>query len=289
MWHALRICLAAIAVVAAPAIAAEGGKSAGENHVQISDSLRIELVAQPRELEIPSRFFLALRVVNASPGNVLFNEFSLRSLEEPGGLKIKDNCSGNEQQYIASATSTTIMCEVLSDGFDDSFRGFLVSMLRSWSLLTLSPGEYRFVGTATATTDDQIRMTANTVIPVRIRPTVWQVCLGASFGALLLVVFAFSSPRLRAFLSIRDHLKDCSWWRMWIVEPLLLWIGACVAGAMFIFMTYRLKDVSGPFTVTVNDFYGGIVIGLFGVFLADKLAERFFGKTEASESGGAPQ
>ena len=261
-------------VTAALALLSIAGYADPTDSVQTSNTLRIELIAQPRELEIPSRFNVGLRLLNSSPDAFTLTKFELRPLEEPGGLRILDDCAKQAQTYIAASTGVTIMCSINSEGFDDSFTGFGRALFGSWSLLTLQPGEYRFVATAVARGDSLFSV--NSVVLVKIRPTVWQVCAGAVFGALLLVVFAFSSPKIRLVMNLKERLEGKSKFRRWVGEPFLLWLGACVSASMFIFMTYRLKDVSGPLTVSVNDFYGGVVIGLFGVFLADWLASKLF-------------
>ncbi len=273
-----RLSIFAFSFVSASALADDAASTA-----QVAaDAVRIELIAQPKEVELPSQFHIALRVVNPSSEPVIFRSFDLRPLEEPGGLKITEECRKQAQAALGANSSRPIMCQLRSDGFDDSLSGFAYSLLSSWSLITLQPGDYRFVATAEFRNSSSGTSTVSTTIVVKIRPTVWQVCFGAAFGALLLVIFAFSSSRVRALLVRRDRVKDATWYRLWIIEPVTLWLGASVSASIFIFLTYRLKDVSGPFTITVNDFYGGIVLGLFGVFLADWLTGKLFVATTKS-------
>lgn len=269
------------------ACAEDVGNSMTAPGLQTGGAVRIELIAQPREVELPTRFHVALRLVNTTATPVIFRTFDLKPLEEPGGLVIsKDSkeCSQAQQTTVASNQSLTITCELHSKGFDDSVLGYWGVMLGSWSLLTLQPGDYGFVATAEVRDTDGTVSTMRSVtaisktFQVRMRPTVWQVCLGALLGSLLLVVFAFSSPKTRALVLQQDRLKSLSGLRLWLFEPMILWLGASMSAAVFIFLTYRMKDVSGPFTVTVNDFYGGVVIGLFGLFIANRLAGKLFGE-----------
>lgn len=247
----------------------------------VESSLRIEMIDTPREVELPTQFYLAMRLANPTSKAVLFKSFEIKPLEEPGGLKVA-NCLNTQQMMLMPSASLTILCPVSNDAHSDTMWGFLSSIFGSWSLMTLQPGEYRFVATAQLRDDSLGQVTINTTIPVKIRPTVWQVSFGAAFGALLLVVFAFSSPATRKLLTASERMVDASGLKKWVGEPLLLWVSATVSSSMFIFMTYRLKDVSGPFTITVNDFYGGVVIGLFGVFLADWLASKLFASAKTS-------
>lgn len=279
-----RFCLSALFLVQSAALAQEGKTTNGGPTVV--EAVRIELVAQPKEVELPSQFNIAFRLVNATQEAVIFRSFDLKPLEEPGGLKVADECLKQVQTTIGANGTRLIICQMHSESFRDSLSSFLQSLFSSWSLVTLQPGDYRFVATAEYRRSDLSTSTCNTIITMKIRPTIWQVCFGAAFGALLLVLFAFSSPRIRMLMALRDRLESATWFGRWVVEPFALWVGASVASSIFIFLTYRLKDVSGPFTITVNDFYGGVVLGLFGVFLADWLAGKLFVATAKGSSSG---
>jgi hypothetical protein len=233
--------------------------------------LRLELVAQTREAELPSRFNVALRLINSSTLPVVFKEFRFRPLEEAGGLQVTDECSKLPQHTVSPNEAYVFLCEISSPQYDDSLVGFLYSMMKSWSLLTFTPGEYRFVAVAEIRSADSISYVTET-IGVRIRPTVWQICCGAALGAGLLVVFLICSSKLQAKVSgaVRPTTRGRA------AQLSSTWLGAVVSSWIFVFMTYRLKDVAGPFTVSVNDFYGGVVIGIFGIFLAEWLGGKLF-------------
>lgn len=263
----------------ASASAAKATTATQSTSTDLAGVLHLQLIAQPREVEIPSRFNLALKLINSSSQTVTFRAFKLKTLEDAGGLKVVDECSKQSQRSIPPGESNIIVCEIKSDGFEDSLPSFLVALVQSWSLLTLQPGEYRFVGMAEVRTTSSIAFVTETVL-VKIRPTVWQVCFGALLGAGMLVIFALCSGPLRKKIFEQGRNRDVGRLQKWLIEPLVLWIGATISASMFIFMTYRMKDVTGPFTLSVNDFYGGVVIGLFGVFLADWLAEKLFKQKE---------
>jgi hypothetical protein len=282
----VRLCLAALCSAQGMAMAQDAkSTSTGPSVVE---GVRIELVAQPKEVELPSQFNIAFRLVNATSEAVVFRNFDLKPLEEPGGLKVAEDCLKQVQTTIGANGTRLIICQMHSESFKDSLSSFMESLFSSWSLVTLQPGDYRFVAKAEYRKSDLSTSTCNTIITLKIRPTIWQVCFGAAFGALLLVLFAFSSPRIRKLMASRDRLENATWFERWVIEPVALWVGASVASSIFIFLTYRLKDVSGPFTITVNDFYGGVVLGLFGVFLADWLAGKLFvANAKVSPSGNA--
>lgn len=94
------------------------------------------------------------------------------------------------------------------------------------------------------------------------------VMLGTIFGSVLGVCFRFAwrltrqNPRPKW----SDELRDAA-----------LAFPTGVLGAIIIsLILYRLKDVQLPIAVTVNDFFGGIVIGLFTYKLADWIYKKLF-------------
>lgn len=250
-----------------------GAKDIGQKEVKTLSSVRLESLIQMHEIELPSRFNLALRLLNASNDATRFINFRLVPLEEPGGLVVVNSCE-QPQVGLAAQTSLIVTCEVTNKPFDDTLFGFLRSILSSWSLLTMQPGEYRFLATAAVRLEDESIVTVATPITVRLRPTVWQVIAGAIVGALLLVFFAATSNRVRDTIG----LAGTGWFGR-LGQMIVLWMGASVSGAMFILLTFRLKDAGAPITLTVNDFYGGVVVGILGYFLTDWLATKVFAST----------
>lgn len=281
----LRIAASVIIwVLGTPLVIAQESAAAKTADIQTNSGVRIELIAQPRELELPSRFHLAMRLVNNSDSPVIFRSFQLTPLEEPGGLQVSKECGAQKQAAIDQHSSFTITCEVTSKYFDDTIPRFPEALFGSWSLLTLQAGEYRFIATAQVRLNEDSVISTSETVPVRIRPTVWQVCAGAALGAFFLVLFTFTSAKAREVFLSRERLVKMSGLHL-CKEAFFLWLGASVAASIFIFLTYRLKDVSSPITITVNDFYGGMVFGLFGVFIADNLAGRLYARSVRREAG----
>ena len=256
---------------------------------QSSVGLAIEVLAQPRQVELPGTFKIAFKVQNATPGAIVLREFEVQSVEATTKLEVGKSCSSDTKPIgIAPKEYRTIICDIATPEHTDSFLGFFIPMLGRWSLLTLSPGDYQFVATGAArgenSAGEPIAFTASKPVSVKLVPSVWQSVFGAMLGSLLMVIFWLSSPRVRTHLGIESPGRDS------IVniakeagKALALWCGSTAAAAIAIFLTFRLKDASLPFTVSINDFYGGLVIGLFGVVLTKWLGPKLFGPTPAPQ------
>lgn len=251
---------------------------------QASAGLLIEVIAQPRQIELPGRFQIAFRLQNASEGNITPAHFNLEPVESPTPLNVSAPCDGEVALTIMQAGDIrTVTCTLVSQKYGDTIPAFFGSLLQGWSLLTLSPGDYQFVATVVGVADSGNKkgFTTSKAITVHLSPTVWQVVCGAALGSLLMAVFWISSPRIRAQVGVSAT-------RGWGAHAVLLnvgklvalWFGSTTAAVIAIFMTFRLKDTSLPLAVSVNDFYGGLVVGLFGVLITNWLGPKLFGKPD---------
>lgn len=251
-----------------------------------SKILAVEFVAQPRQLELPGSTHLAFRVVNATGAAVKLVEFRLEVVDSPTALQVGKACQakGLPQSLVPPSQAVTVVCEIGSPEHSDSFFGFMHSLTRRWSLLTLSPGDYQFVAIVegrSGAEGDETRVSATRAVQVRLVPTVWQTVLGAMLGSLLMVAFWGASqgvvrgtPLAPPDEASKTRGADT------LRTGLLLWCASTTAASIAIFMTFRMKDASLPFTLTVNDFYGGLVIGLFGVVLTKWLGPKLFGTAD---------
>ena len=57
----------------------------------------------------------------------------------------------------------------------------------------------------------------------------------------------------------------------YIIRSFAVFLIGAITAAIFVLLTFRLKSDTLPLSVTVNDFYGGIVIGLFTFKIASWL------------------
>lgn len=253
---------------------------------QTSLGLVIEVLAQPRQVDLPSAFSMAFRVQNATAGKVVLKEFRLTSVEAPTPLQVNDKCVDKTEQVAIEANAyTTIVCTVGAEGYADSLVGFFGAMLGRWSMLTLTPGEFQFVATASARgsdgNDEVVNLAASRSIPVRLVPTVWQAVLGSMLGSFLMVCFWAASPKVQEQVGMvtagATGATGAQGALRTLGRALALWGGSTTAASIAIFLTFRMKDASLPFTLSVNDFYGGLVVGLFGVVLTQWLWPKLFG------------
>jgi hypothetical protein len=249
--------------------------------------LAVEFITQPRQIDLPGSSHLAFRIVNATGGSVQLREFRLEVVDSPTALQVGKQCQqhGLPQSQIPSGQAVTVVCPVGTPELSDSFLGFMKTLLSRWSLLTLSPGDYQFIaivegrGESASGEEDGRRVSATRAVQVRLVPTVWQSVLGAMLGSMLMVLFWIASRGVSGIPAAGDAptAQVGGIGR----TAVLLWCASTTAASIAIFLTFRMKDASLPFTLTVNDFYGGLVVGLFGVVITKWLGPKLFGPAKA--------
>ncbi len=94
---------------------------------------------------------------------------------------------------------------------------------------------------------------------------------GGVIGALLLALFVPSYRAVRASGQKRRIVDVAK-------QAMVYLVAGSVVSTTAILVVYRLGSVSLPISITVNDYLGGIIVGLFSYVIGDALYAQFFGK-----------
>ncbi|WP_124455115.1 hypothetical protein [Paucibacter sp. KBW04] len=274
-WICVGLCFATL-VHAAP----EPATKVEDGQLQAAVGFSIDVIAVPKNVEQPGTFQIAFLLQNPSANKLVLQDFVLRSIESTTPLEVDEACKKTAQKAVEAKNAVVVACSVTAPGYEDTFTGFFTLIFSRWSLLTFTPGDYRFVAVATSRVQaeqDSVVVMTSKAFSVHLTPTIWQVIAGAMLGSLLTVMFWGFSPHARSISGFPyEHLGLAPRLARTIGTSILLWCGSTAAAAIAIFLTFRLKDAALPFTISVNDFYGGLVVGLFGVFLTGWLRKRLF-------------
>lgn len=136
----------------------------------------------------------------------------------------------------------------------------LVTRLRRfYHYITFEPGDYRFLVQFKYNRQGSLdpRFIDRDVV-VSLRPPLSSIVIGACLGAALLSVFLLVMGLWNSGSRIGGGSIATLLGRFFGV----LSIGS-VSAVIFVALTFRLKSDTLPIAVTVNDFYGGVVVGLF--------------------------
>ena len=235
--------------------------------------------------EIPANFRIPFSVINGSSSPLLLRDFRARFLIPSGAFRENhDNLPDaptdhglasaycpHPERSIPAGAEEIILCEfqssvILTNALD------LGALASNWSTLTFKPGKYQIHAIARLRQVDQDGENmgdyiTSSIVEVDLHPSIWQVVLGVLLGAFLLAAFRIISGH---------HPKPSRKPTLFhgILQGAGLTFSGWIAGSMLVFMTFRMSDVGFPIAISVSDFYGGVVVGLFSYLSALWLLEK---------------
>lgn len=152
--------------------------------------------------------------------------------------------------------------------------------ISSWSDLFFVPGDYVIRCTIEfgLKRDQNERRYMQETVKVRLEPPLRSIVIGGATGALLLAIFV---PAYR----IRDALRSEAWSFLEVLSKfartlgaglLSYFVGGTVVTTIAVLLLQRLQDLELPVSLSINDYFGGLALGLFSFKVGDVLHERFF-------------
>lgn len=274
--------------------------------------VRMETTRFTFEPEIPTTFVMPIRIINNSATEITLRAFSARFLIPPGAfespspdalpdsngekegeasnpfLTADGEQAVNHEAYDLGVASCDSSQSVIPPGGAEQMfctfeprlklqRGWhIFKLLYHWRTLTFAPGDYQIYAVAEFATgpDGFGKYTTSEVFSIKLRPSVWQVVVGVGLGSFLLSLFMAFGRQSTIVpdppFSLGAILKT--------IRPIPgQWITGWVSGAIIVFLTYRMRESGFPISLSVNDFYGGVVVGLFSYVGADWLAKKVLG------------
>ena len=137
----------------------------------------------------------------------------------------------------------------------------------NFRLLTFQTKKYEFVITLWYSKVLNKRPTiAQHSKTLEISPTPSSIVWGGILGSFLLAIFLGAYKFSRNIEPNKP--KDI------IVEAVKLFVAGAISAVILVTLLFRMKDLALPINITVNDFYGGIVLGLFTYTLGDWLYKK---------------
>jgi hypothetical protein len=106
---------------------------------------------------------------------------------------------------------------------------------------------------------------------ISLEPPLNAILRGGIIGALLLALF------IPTYKALRSKSKTKKIEMSLFSRSLILFIAGSVVATIAILLIHRFDNLSIPITIEVNDFLGGIIVGLFSYSIGNKLYEQLFG------------
>jgi hypothetical protein len=140
--------------------------------------------------------------------------------------------------------------------------------------LFLAPGDYVVKGlvkynVSGKTTRHSMEQTA----PITLAPPLSAVVRGGILGALFLAIFV---PAYRKLQAVKTGQADRT--EKPLAQALIFFLAGSVVSTITILLLQRLGSLDLPIMITVKDYLGGMVIGLFSYKIGDALYGHLFSK-----------
>lgn len=138
------------------------------------------------------------------------------------------------------------------------------------SLLFFKPAEYEARVIITYKVFERNQTMIEKTVKVTLEPPLNSILWGSILGSLLLALY----------ISLHKRRKENLPWKTALSRFLSVALTGIVSGIIIVFLLFRFKNLDLPVTITVTDFFGGLVLGLFTYKLGDWL----YGKLADSKS-----
>lgn len=155
----------------------------------------------------------------------------------------------------------------------------IFSVLLNYHLLAFMPGEYEFriiVNYSSASPGSPAAgltpSSSQIISKIYLEPPMTSIMWGGIIGVILLSLFV-------GIYRFRRAKPDRSFWEA-AKEALILAAAGSVSAIITVILLFRFKDLDLPINITANDFFGGIVIGLFTYKIGDWLYDKLFGQAK---------
>ncbi len=156
--------------------------------------------------------------------------------------------------------------KVLNPAEEANFTSTYEKLMYWFHFVTFEPGTYNFAARVKYVPGAiEEPLFQDIQFSVDMKPPLFVIVLGACLGAAMLSLFLFSMALWNS-----DKITVRSFFQ-YIIRSFAVFLIGAITAAIFVLLTFRLKSDTLPLSVTVNDFYGGIVIGLFTFKIASWL------------------
>jgi hypothetical protein len=149
--------------------------------------------------------------------------------------------------------------------------------------LLFVPGSYRLrveIQLRESATDSYRALYA--VHEVQLEPPLSAALRGGIIGAFLLALFVPAYYAFNATSGARSGVREA------VKQSLVYFLAGSVVSITAILLLYRIGSANLPITIAVNDYLGGVIVGLFSYVFGNALYSQFFRKEgggEGSQNG----
>jgi hypothetical protein len=124
---------------------------------------------------------------------------------------------------------------------------------------------------------EQSKTTVDVLVKPEVTTSIWYVVIGGFFGSVLLVLFMASSKLLAAARAEQMEAVLANIWRLsgkWSLIVVAYAINGIVVALLLVLLSAGLSSFQMPIAFKLQDFSGGLLVGLFSVTLAKFVSDK---------------
>jgi hypothetical protein len=246
-------CLWAGVLLRAQGGESQAGKIEALKYMNVQPEIKLSV--RQTNMLVSSPTELSLKVTNLSDIQLTITKVEVDFPE----MKIGRNENGAARPLIAPETVVNPGNSVISRMEFGSARTYWYFPFISPSLLFFRPGEYEARVVITYRYLDRPETMIEEKALVRLDPPLSAIIWGSVIGSFLLSLFITLYNLMKT-----DYPRNKIWIRFFYVS-----INGIVSGIILVLLIYRMKNLGLPIEISVTDFIGGIVLGLFTFKLGD--------------------
>ena len=140
----------------------------------------------------------------------------------------------------------------------------------NFGLLAFTPGDYQLQAVVTYRVPSQVDTDSMQLVPISLEPPLSSLLWGGAFGAVVLAAFVATYRWKRREEPARAILT----------EAVATALAGAVCAVVALLLLYRFEGLELPITISVRDFFGGVVVGLFSYKIGEVLYKQLWGGSD---------
>ena len=258
LFRVLLLCLSAAHFVHAQNAAAADGKSEALKYLNIRPEIKVSVHQSDQLLSSPLKIYVLIT-------NLADMKMTITSAE----IDFPEMAIGREAKGPAAPLFTKKI--ELNPGNTTILRMEFPAAKSSWyfpiadfRMLFFKPGEYESRVIVTYKYSDRAETMSEEKVAVKLGPPMYAIIWGSVLGSLLLSLF----------IAVYNLMKTNFPRRKIFVRFVYVSVNGIISGIILVLLISRMKNLGLPIEITVADFIGGVVLGLFTFKLGDWIYEK---------------
>lgn len=216
----------------------------------LQDRLQVALSVSQRSEEVTAGMDIYVEIVNLTEKNVIVEDVEIILPAEVRAIRGNEDLSPKLSSNRQLNPGNGIQVPLRIPDHPTS----LYEPLSNHRLLFFFPGDYEVWARVRYSIPPATPTDVLEIVTIQLKPPLSSLLWGGALGALLSSGFIVLYGGLRNTIV---SIKKC------VQQIVLLFVMGALVSLIALLLIYRIQDLQLPVAVSINDFYGSVVLGLF--------------------------